>query len=232
MRRRRAPLPIPQRKGQITRMTQRGFSSLSGSRPLVVLALALVLGLLLATRVGAQGASDSDRDTEPPRTGLLWLHSELPAVFPLQVKTAPGRSYHLTLLEHETGEATLAAFIRGGDFFRVLVPPGRYAIRVAHGALWRGEEALFGPGTEVTTLDGPFRFEVQGVGRKAGHLIDLRDLIETREAVRRPLAFCQSNRADLTRQPGAPRPDFPNRPEDPLAPDPPLRTEVTTRLCD
>jgi hypothetical protein len=207
-------------------MRQRGSSSGFGSRPLAVLALAL--GLLLAAPVGAQGAPDTDA----PRTGLLWLRSELPAVFPLQVKTAPGRSYHLTLLEHATGEARLAAFIRGGDFFRVLVPPGSYAIRVAHGALWRGEDALFGPGTEVTRLDGPFRFEVQGVGRKAGHLIDLRDLIETREAVRRPLAFCQSNRADLTRQPGAPRPDFPNRPDDPLAPDPPLRTKVTTRLCD
>jgi hypothetical protein len=209
-------------------MTQRRSSSLSGSRPLGLLALALVLGLLPAAPVAAQGAPD----TEPPRTGLMWLRSELPAVFPLQVKTAPGRSYHLTLSEHATGKPTLAAFIRGGDFFRVLVPPGSYAIRVAHGALWRGEDALFGPGTQVTRLDGPFRFEVQGAGRKAGHLIDLRDLIETREASSRPLAFCQSNRADLTRQPGAPRPDFPDRPDDPLAPDPPLRTKVTTRLCD
>ena len=54
-------------------------------------------------------------------------------------------------------------------------------------------------------LEGPFRFGVQGIGRKAGHLIDLRDVIETREAaLTEPLAICQSYRADLTRSPLSP----------------------------
>ena len=196
------------------------------------LGLVALLIALLAPPGMATGGADADR----PQTGLLWLRSDLPAVFPLQVKTAPGRDYHLTLRHHETGQATLAAFITGGNFFRVLVPPGRFAIRVAYGTDWQDEDTLFGPGTEHVVLEGPFRFGVQGIGRKSGHLIDLRDVIETREAaLTEPLAFCQSYRADLTRSPLSPpvfqpvlRPGI----DDPDVPRPRFRFSVTSRLCD
>ena len=194
------------------------------SRGISVAALLIVLLVPLGAVAGSE-------DVGRPETGLLWLRSDLPAVFPLQVKTAPGRAYHLTLLEHETGQATLAAFIRGGDFFRVLVPPGRYAIRVAHGNGWQNETSLFGSETTVTLLEGPFRFEVEGLGRKSGHLIDLRELIETREAwFTQPLSLCQSYRADLTRTPGARR-AFPGRPRAEDVLHLPLRFTVATRLC-
>lgn len=192
-----------------------------------------LVALLIAALVLPGAASGSDA-AHRPETGLLWLRSDLPAVFPLQVKTAPGRDYHLTLMQHETGQATLAAFITGGDFVRVLVPPGRFAIRVAHGTDWQDEDALFGPGTEHVVLEGPFRFGVRGIGRKAGHLIDLREVIGTREAaLTEPLAICQSYRADLTRSPlSLPEPLLRPGIDDPDAPRPRFRFAVTSRICD
>ena len=107
--------------------------------------------------------------------GLMWNRSGLPAVFPLQVKTPAGNSYFLTLIDAKTGKDTLAAFIIGGDFFKVLVPPGTFVVRFAVGNIWQGEAKLFGPGamTTVVELEQPLTFKVIGSGRKAGHLVDL-----------------------------------------------------------
>jgi len=152
--------------------------------------LALIIGLLLWPLAA--------EPQNAPRTGLLWLRSDLPAVFPLQVKTVPGRDYHLTLIHAETGDETLAAYINGGDFFRVLVPPGRYTLRFAYGAGWQGEDALFGASTQIYEMKQPLRFATRGIGTKTGHLVDLRRLIESREAgLTRPLSICQSLRLDL-----------------------------------
>ncbi len=155
---------------------------------------ALACGMLLLPLGMAHGADQSAR----PQTGLIWLRSPLPAVFPLQVKTAPGSDYHLTLVKRETRKVTLTAYIRGGDFFQVLVPPGSYRLRFAHGARWQGEEHLFGTGTETHEIDQPLRFATRGLGTKAGHLIDLRSLIEQQEAsLVVPLAICQTARLVL-----------------------------------
>lgn len=116
---------------------------------------------------------------EPPQAGLMWNRTGLPAVFPLQVKTPEGADYYLSLSDAETGEAALAAYIAGGDFFKVLVPPGRYVLRFVSGERWQGEERLFGPGgqTQRFELPHPLEFAIRGAGVKAGHLVTLsRDL--------------------------------------------------------
>jgi len=107
--------------------------------------------------------------------GLMWNRSGLPAVFPLQVKTSTGQDYFLTLIDTETGKDTLAAFIIGGEFFKVLVPPGTFVVRFAAGDIWQGETTRFGPGTMTTVfeLEQSLRFSIAGPGMKAGHLVDL-----------------------------------------------------------
>ncbi|AVL53564.1 hypothetical protein CEP88_13710 [Roseobacter denitrificans] len=123
---------------------------------------ALWLGLL-ATSGGA----------EEPRAGLMWNKTGLPAVFPLQVKTAPGQDFMMTLVDAQTHAPALAAFIEGGEFFKVLVPPGEYDVRFATGAQWRGEAELFGKDeTTLFVLDGPLRFAVMDFATKLGHVID------------------------------------------------------------
>lgn len=205
---------------------------------------ALVLGLILATLLPPAGtaAREAARDTpeqaeqagreNPPRTGLLWRRSSLPAIFPLQIRTAPGRGYHVTLRHETTGHPTLAAYINGGDFFRVLVPPGSYRLHVAHGVQWQDEATLFGPRTRFFVLDRPLLFRTRGIGTRAGHLVDLRALAESRQASAvMPLEICQRYGMDPTDW-GLSSPAFQPVPFDPNAPRLRLRFSVRQRLCD
>lgn len=139
--------------------------------------------------------------------GLLWRDSPLPAVFPLVVKTPEGRDFYLRLEKPETGEPVLAAGITGGKFFKVLVPPGDYRLNFVYGLAWHGEAAGFAPGPEAgyVTLDDPLRFEVQGVGRKAGHIVTLIETDGSYTFARKDQAIC--THVTLTyRQPDPPQP--------------------------
>ena len=128
--------------------------------------------------------------------GLLWNQTGLPAVFPLQIKTTPGADYLVILSDVESNTEVLAAYARGGEFFRVLVPPGEFDIRIYYGTDWQGEEERFGTGAETgtITLPDPLRFSVKGYDRKSGHLIDLRGLIPGAEetAQVKPIDLCQN----------------------------------------
>lgn len=127
----------------------------------------------------------------PPRAGLLWAQTALPRSLPLQVKTAPGADYYLVLRDASSGADVLGAYLHGGAFFRVLVPPGRYALKFARGpgADWAGEGALFGPATESFALEAPLDFAVTGTARKGGQIVDLR---EPGAISVRPVGICQA----------------------------------------
>ncbi|WP_336424780.1 hypothetical protein [Roseovarius sp. D0-M9] len=168
-----------------------------------LLALGLSLGAVPVTAFADTAPSASGQSATEPSdqtTGLMWNRTGLPAVFPLQVKTSAGQDYYLTLSDAETGEDALGAYIKGGDFFRVLVPPGSYTVRFHIGLGWQGEEDLFGPGaqTRLLDLDAPLTFETRSLGTKAGHLIDLERLGQ--REVRRPRIedqlICQFQHAD------------------------------------
>lgn len=107
-----------------------------------------------------------------PRAGLMWNRSGLPATLPLVVKTMPGRDYVVFLAPQDGGDPVMAGYIHGGEFFRLLVPPGTWTVLFAHGREWQGEDALFGPLTEWTRMDRPMSFGA-GVARKQGHIIRL-----------------------------------------------------------
>jgi hypothetical protein len=159
--------------------------------------LALMLALLFG---GVPALAENGRSTTPahPPAGLLWNRTGLPAVFPLQVKTPPGPDYHLTLIDTQTGEAALAAYINGGAFFRVLVPPGTFRLRFATGRDWQVEDILFGEGeaTHHFELRRPLTFETRGLGTKAGHIVTLTPGTsdEITRAARKDQFICQSFR--------------------------------------
>lgn len=140
----------------------------------------------------AQGAW---AESSGPRPGLMWNRTGLPAVFPLQVKTRVGQDYVLLLSDAQTGADVLAAYIEGGQFFRVLVPPGTFMVRFASGVTWQGEDAMFGRHgeTQVIKMPEPLTFEVVGLRVKAGHLIDIRDVSpgETAQLTHGPVRICQ-----------------------------------------
>lgn len=132
------------------------------------LAAGVLAGLFLC--LPAALAEQADRQAAP-RAGLMWNRTGLPAVFPLQVKSPAGADYYLVL--SGSGGDALAAYFRGGAFFKVLVPPGRFKLRFASGRDWKDEERLFGPDTVVFELPQVLEFAVRGAGLKAGHLVTL-----------------------------------------------------------
>jgi hypothetical protein len=150
--------------------------------------------MVCALSAGAGAAKAADQRPQ----GLLWNHTGLPAVLPLQIKTDPGRDYVVTLIDAQSGEAALAAYVRGGAFFQVLVPPGRFELHFAGGTDWQGEERLFGPGaqTQRFRLSTSLNFGVRGPAIKAGHLVDLRQMTLTAsgevQAAIKPSRICQT----------------------------------------
>lgn len=159
--------------------------------------LALILALLFGG-VPALAENVQTTTSANPPAGLLWNRTGLPAVFPLQVKTPPGPDYHLTLIDTQTGEAALAAYIEGGAFFRVLVPPGTFRLRFATGRDWQGGDVLFGEGETTHRFDlrRPLTFETRGLGTKAGHIVTLTPGTsdEITRAARKDQFICQSFR--------------------------------------
>ncbi len=103
----------------------------------------------------------------------MWNRSGQALTLPLQILSDPGADLYLTL--DPGGGPVLAAYIRGGTPFRLLVPPGRYRVGIAAGRDWQDEARLFGAATRhIGALDAP-TFGTEGVGRRSGHLIDLRN---------------------------------------------------------
>lgn len=155
-------------------------------------------------------------ETSPTRAGLIRNNTGLPAVFPLQVKTAPGRDHHLALRDVGTGETVLTAYITGGAFFKVLVPPGSYRLRFSYGTDWQNPDTLFGNGPETGVIDlqDPLVFQTLGPGIKAGHLVDLTGLQDSPapDARTRPQYICQAVRTELLPLPSADSP-FDDRPD-------------------
>ena len=130
---------------------------------------AMVGGVAVLCTAATISAASPDRPE-----GLLWNRTGIPATLPLTVETAPGADYYLRLRDSQTGEMALAAYIRGGEAFRVLVPPGRFDVLFDAGQGWQGETALFGAETRRLTLAGPLSFSA-GLSRRAGHYVDLTD---------------------------------------------------------
>ena len=145
----------------------------------VCLALGLVAGLCIgpgAAQTALGVLADSGTGEPRPDAGLLWNHSGMPAVFPLVVKSAPGVDHYLLLTDPASGKRVLAAYVRAGAFFRVLVPHGAFTLSFASGpAPWQGEVALFGPRTQWLVLPEPLAFAVSGIGSKRGHVVDLKE---------------------------------------------------------
>lgn len=167
----------------------------------------LALLLLLCAPAPLAHAGNTTPQAPAQQAGLMWNRSGLPAVFPLQIKTSPGQDYFMTLHDAETGDAALAAFVEGGAFFKVLVPPGVFHVTFAAGTDWQGEDGLFGPGahTHHFELQTPLTFETRGLGTKAGHIVDLSDYGagQTARITLKDQLICQSFRL---------RPAAPDRP--------------------
>ncbi|WCR09982.1 hypothetical protein JHW45_13015 [Paracoccus stylophorae] len=152
-----------------------------------------------------------------PPAGLMWNRTGLPATFPLHVRTPQGQDHVMFLIDPDTDRQAMAAFIHGGQLLRVLVPPGDYLLRFAHGRDWQGEDRLFGDATQTVETARPLTFALRGRGRRGGHLVTLAQRDGRMQVVQtRPLDWCQiptwHNDLDDLRDRFGPR-DFDRLPE-------------------
>lgn len=202
-----------------------------------------LLALCLSMIVIWGGPLLAEPQQDAPRHGLMWNRTGLPAVFPLQIKTLPGSSHYMVLIDAETKAPALAGFIEGGRFFKVLVPPGTYHLELASGSRWRDETTLFGAGTTtIARLPDPLTFAVAGFATKAGHIVDLTQAdgdIVVRDSflcqrfalteVPRPLAgFEGRDRVPPELRPESDLVEFPFRLAPPRVPDPGDRPAIAT----
>ncbi|WP_375260517.1 hypothetical protein [Palleronia sp.] len=141
-----------------------------------------------------------------PDHGLIENRTGLPLTLPLQVRTEPGRDVYLVMRDAATTEIAVIAYIEGGRFFQLLMPPGTYTMHTAIGREWRDAEELFGKDTEFHTLPEALTFRA-GMTRKRGHLVDLTARDRLAEAPVRDIALCQYYGA-------APAPERPAPPRD------------------
>ncbi|MFD1881478.1 hypothetical protein [Paracoccus pacificus] len=217
------------------------------NRPTFLATVTLLAALICGTHAALAEAPDR------PKTGLLRNYSGLPATLPLQVMTDPGQDFLAELRDPDTGALLLSAYVRGGAFFRVLVPPGQAVLRFTAGNDWSGERLNFSAPGETITLP-PLRFGVVGLDRRGGYLIDLRrrapDRSGDQAATVRDIGICQTRSIDADALKWTPgwaevdlinrRTDYgtvvPHRPKtgDPADPDHygKLRYDRRSRLCD
>lgn len=161
----------------------------------------MVFWLLICCVAAVATAGNENALQAPQTTGLVWNRTGLPAVFPLQVKTSPGQDYFLKLIDDETDEDALAAYIIGGEFFKVLVPPGTYFLHFSTGDVWQGEDRLFGPdeNTRTIELNHALTFEIRDLATKSGHLVDITNpaSVQIAQAVVREQFICQATRTQF-----------------------------------
>lgn len=83
----------------------------------------------------------------------------------------------MTLVDHGTGDDVLAAYIEGGKFFRVLVPPGNFRLKFAQKSPQRRDPEVIDSTVRNDSfeLPAPLTFETRGLDVKAGHIVNLLD---------------------------------------------------------
>lgn len=129
-------------------------------------------------------------EEQRPKAGLLWKESDLPATLPLQLQTAPGADHVVFLTSPDAEEPVMAGYVRGGAFFRLLVPPGDWQISIASGDDWQGEIDLFGPDTSWTELSEPLTFRAAATTLN-GHVLIIGDGSEAAEITVAPRTICR-----------------------------------------
>ena len=102
-----------------------------------------------------------------PVTGLLAKNGPLPATIPLQIRTDAGHDFSVALSDPATDAPVISGYLRGGEFFRLLVPPGTHQVTIAAGQAgdWQSVDTGFSDGMQAKlTLDFDIRAD-----RRQGH---------------------------------------------------------------
>ena len=91
-----------------------------------------------------------------PPTGLIRRYDKRRGVAPLLIVTPREAVQRIAkIVNADTGSKAATLFIRGGERVKILMPLGRYRIKIAAGSTWYGLKHLFGPRTRIASLTIP-----------------------------------------------------------------------------
>jgi hypothetical protein len=144
----------------------------------------LCCGVGLAAYYYTNSGTTKITTTIPPTNRTVKLEAEpvyiLPGVkkkpssklvAPLGIKSSAGSNYYVKLVNLR-GQTTMTAFVRGGQYFEMLVPLGTYELRYAAGDTWYGEHLLFGHNTTYSKARELFDFTYDGT-QYSGYTVEL-----------------------------------------------------------
>lgn len=98
-----------------------------------------------------------------PVTGTTVEYYNTHALAPLNITTEPdGFNYLVKVLDWNTKNLVLTAFIRSGETANLIVPFGSFEIKYATGKTWYGYDYLFGPGTSYYRAESRMDFTQSG----------------------------------------------------------------------
>jgi hypothetical protein len=86
-----------------------------------------------------------------PPTGVVYRAKRSKTTWPeLRIRSGHrAGNFFVKVIELNSQREAARIFVRSGEAASTTLPPGKYVVRYANGAVWYGEEQLFGPRTAV-----------------------------------------------------------------------------------
>lgn len=91
---------------------------------------------------------------------------------PFEIKTSYSNNYYIKIVNSNTGQTAITAFLVGGRPFEVNMPLGTYELKYAAGNNWYGTEKYFGPRTSFSKTNELFHFTSNGYSY-SGYTVEL-----------------------------------------------------------
>jgi len=107
----------------------------------------------------------------PMRHGVLNQNFST-GLAPFEIKTSYGNNYYLKIINSNSGQTALTAYLIGGRPFEVKMPLGTYELKYAAGDNWYGSEKYFGPKTSFSKTNELFYFTSNGYSY-SGYTVEL-----------------------------------------------------------
>jgi hypothetical protein len=118
---------------------------------------------LLQNSLVSEASKSVERPQPLPETGTTIKYYNGQALAPLKIITKSGDSnYLINVLEWDTKNPVLIAFIRSGETANLKVPLGSYEIRYATGETWYGYDSFFGSSTSYYKAESRIDFTKSG----------------------------------------------------------------------
>lgn len=119
-------------------------------------------------------ASSTAPEVALPKTSMIssLFGSSCDGLPPFEVVAGNGSNYYLKLIDVDTKQEVLTAFVRSGETLSICAPAGSYLFRYASGEKWYGVGLYFGSGTPFSESKQSLQF-IKSAYRVSGNTVTL-----------------------------------------------------------